>query len=168
MSESCSPQKFIDLAIHLESFNTKWKLLSKITILKEMSNFTSLSRGATIFGKWTDNYLHDFRKAQKVNQTTGLSLPEKYSVGLNNSMSQALSIYVNAAFCDPTAIGFAIFDPGEAIIAAGCNKIKPPRIHYGGWTSSYIPQDQFWYHQYRGALDNLIGLYRRYPRNSLR
>lgn len=81
-------------------------------------------------GHWTDNFLYEYRKAQRRIQSKGQSLVDRYSptqVGESNDLS---SIYVDAAFSNITCVyftAFAIYDPGGGgLLAAGYRKIKLP------------------------------------------
>lgn len=78
---------------------------------------------------WTNIYLQEFRNAQKASLTDVQSIVKKYSLTQGYNTSQALSIYVDAAFYDQTlsyAAGFVIYSPDGVMVADGHLKIKPP------------------------------------------
>lgn len=116
--------------LDFESFCTRswgiWKDRSKFTHNHKeeirLVNFTK-------FGLWTDNNLHEFRNTRKISNIEGMSLLKKYSLDQGSTTSRALSIFVDAAFCDQSlsyATGLDIFNPEGVMVAVGHRSIQPP------------------------------------------
>lgn len=106
-----------------EDFCTKmWGVWRDRCTLNHKTSSNNKHNPVSDMGRWTNNLLHEFRKANQKTLATGPSMVERLSLPRDGSGNHHISIFVDAAYCDTAlkyATGFTIFDPGGKLIAMG-------------------------------------------------